>query len=187
MATRVDIVEVYAIAPAPKRIELICKNYHNFERIIEGRTAELRFNIIEEQEYNRRQARGDLGIRVQTSGMHSDIVYRQAVSEIEVERAIKDCDFSGGILDGTDHKEEFISDAHTLMRMKREYQLFNSQMAYLDDDEKRQFLCFLKKEKTIDDMADELGVQYHTVVRKMNRFKQIVKGETVRIIESGRR
>ena len=73
------------------------------------------------------------------------------------------------------------------MRMKREYQLFNSQMAYLDDEEKRQFLCFLKKEKTIDDMADELGVQYHTVIRKMNRFKQIVKGETVRIIECGRR
>jgi len=187
MATRVDIVEVYEIAPTPKRVELICKNYRNFEKIIEAGKSDLSFQIISEQEYNRRQAFGDLGVRVQSSSGHSDVVFKQVYTEIEVEKAIEECDFSGGILDDTDRKEEFISEAFTLRRMKKELGVFNRQMSFLDDDEKDQFICFLRKEKTIDDMADELGVQYHTVVRKMNKLKQIVKTQTIKKIEEGRR
>lgn len=187
MATKADIVEKYAVAPAGKRIEIIYKNYHNFERIIKGKVENLCFSITEDREYNRRKEIGDLGIRVQTSGHYSNPTCNTALNETTLFQAIMNCDFSDGILNGTDREEEYISDAFTLRKMRVEFNLFNRQMMYLDESEKEEFLVFLMKKKSIEDLADELGVQYHTVIRKMNRFKKIVKDETVKVIEKEER
>lgn len=187
MATRADIVQNYAVAPAAKRVELICKNFQNFEGIIDGRIAAMSFMILEEKAYNRRQDNGDLGVRVQTSGLYSNPTANIGTTEVELEKAIIECNFSDGILEGTDHEEEYILDALTLRRMRREYKLFVSQMAYLNEKERQQFMAFLKRARTIEDMAEELGVQYHSVIRKMNKLKQVVKAETIRVIETGRK
>lgn len=187
MATKADIVQKYAVAPAAKRVEIICKNYQNFEGIIEGKIAAMSFVITEEKAYYRKQEHGDLGVRVQSSGHYDDITANTAINELSIKKAIMECDFSDGILEGTDHEEDFIYDACTLMKMRREYELFKSQMAYLNEKERQLFTTFLSKKKTIDDLAEELGVQYHSVVRRMNKLKQVVKAETIKAIEMGRK
>ena len=128
MATKANIVQMYAESTPDKRIDIICKNYHNFEAIIKGKISALMFSIEEEKEFNRREGRGDLGIRVKTSGYHSDVTGDTGANETLLEKAIIECDFSGGILDGTDNEDKHIRDACTLNRMRREYNLFNSQI-----------------------------------------------------------
>ena len=65
-------------------------------------TEGLKYMIQNEKEYNRKSQLGDLGIRVQTSGLSSDKTSDAVVENVMMEEAIKACDFSGDILKGTD-------------------------------------------------------------------------------------
>ena len=68
MSGGANIVEQYAGADVPARIELLIKYYPNFIRLVEGYEQSLSFIIKEEKAYARKSAMGDLGVRVQTSG-----------------------------------------------------------------------------------------------------------------------
>ena len=101
------------------------------------------------------------------------------------EKAIIECDFSGGILDGTDDEDKHIRDACTLNRMRREYNLFNSQMGYLSSPQKKLLLEYLTREKSIEDLAEQEGIQYRSVQKKISEIKMIVKKATVNAMERG--
>lgn len=73
MVAKASIIEIYAKADAAGRVDIICKNYSNFIGIVDGYTEGLRYMIESEKAYNRKKNHGDLGVRVQTSGIHSDI------------------------------------------------------------------------------------------------------------------
>lgn len=73
MVAKASIIEIYAKADAAGRVDIICKNYSNFIGIVDGYTEGLRYMIENEKAYNRKKNHGDLGVRVQTSGIHSDI------------------------------------------------------------------------------------------------------------------
>ena len=80
MVAKASIIEIYARADAAGRVDIICKNYSNFIGIVDGYTEGLRYMIESEKAYNRKKNHGDLGVRVQTSGIHSDITAdRQSV------------------------------------------------------------------------------------------------------------
>ena len=68
MSGGANIVEQYAGADVPARIELLIKYYPNFIRLVEGYEQSLSFIIKEEKAYARKSVMGDLGVRVQTSG-----------------------------------------------------------------------------------------------------------------------
>ena len=116
--------------------------------------------IENEKAYNRRQPRGDLGVRVQTSGMHSDITADTAINNVITKEAIIDCDFSGDVLEGVDRGEEFQRDAYMLRSMRADFELFNRQLCILSGNESRIFRGYLSGEKDIGDIAEEEGIQY---------------------------
>ena len=116
--------------------------------------------IENEKAYNRRQPRGDLGVRVQTSGMHSDITAETAINNVITKEAIIDCDFSGDVLEGVDRGEEFQRDAYMLRSMRADFELFNRQLCILSGNESRIFRGYLSGEKDIGDIAEEEGIQY---------------------------
>ena len=70
MVAKASIIKNYAKADAAGKVDIICKNYSNFIGIVDGYTEGLCYMIENEKAYNRKQGRGDLGVRVQTSGMH---------------------------------------------------------------------------------------------------------------------
>ena len=80
MVAKASIIEIYARADAAGRVDIICKNYSNFIGIVDGYTEGLRYMIESEKAYNRKKNHGDLGVRVQTSGIHSDITADTAIS-----------------------------------------------------------------------------------------------------------
>lgn len=69
MVAKASIIEIYARADAAGRVDIICKNYSNFIGIVDGYTEGLRYMIESEKAYNRKKNHGDLGVRVQTSGI----------------------------------------------------------------------------------------------------------------------
>ena len=68
------------------------------------------------------------------------------------------CDFSGGVLDGTDRAEEFKQEAFTLQKMRADYDLFNSQLKILKPQERQLFVGFISREMDYGMIADEMAI-----------------------------
>lgn len=88
MVAKASIIEIYAKADAAGRVDIICKNYSNFIGIVDGYTDGLRYMIENEKAYNRKKSHGELGVRVQSSGIHSDITADTAISNVITRDAI---------------------------------------------------------------------------------------------------
>ena len=183
MVARASIIKNYAKADAAGKVDIICKNYPNFIGIVEGYTEGLCYMIENEKAYNRKQSRGDLGVRVQTSGMYSDITADTAISNVITKDAIIACDFSGDVLEGVDRVEEFQRDAYTLRRMRTDFELFNSQLCRLGKNESRIFRDYLSGEKDIGDIAEEEGIQYESAAQKVRRAKVKIKVQMIGFLE----
>ena len=139
--------------------------------------------IESEKAYNRKKNHGDLGVRVQTSGIHSDITADTAISHIITREAIIACDFSGDVLEGVDRSEKYQRDAYTLRRMRADYELFNQQLCILGRNELRIFRGYLSGEKDIGEIAEEEGIQYESAAQRVRRAKVKIKLQMVGFLE----
>lgn len=88
MSGGANLVEQYAGADVPARIELLIKYYPNFIRLVEGYEQSLSFIIKEEKAYARKSVMGDLGVRVQTSGT-GDPTAKAAIENVMIMEAIQ--------------------------------------------------------------------------------------------------
>lgn len=183
MVAKASIIEIYARADAAGRVDIICKNYSNFIGIVDGYTEGLRYMIESEKAYNRKKNHGDLGVRVQSSGIHSDITADTAISNVITRDAIIACDFSGDVLAGVDRGEKYRKDAYTLRRMRADYELFNQQLCILGRNELRIFRGYLSGEKDIGEIAEEEGIQYESAAQKVRRAKVKIKVQMVGFLE----
>lgn len=172
MATGARVIQIYKKSSNRERLDLICDNYNRIENILKADVNGMLLLIIEDKASMKRQEKGDLGVRVQSSGIPSDPTGTQGDNEIMLEEAILKCDFSDGIIAGIDH-EYFIkerADAHRLIR--RDLGKFREQLDCLQDDEREFFLPYITKAKCIDDMAEELGISYNSTQRRISRIKR---------------
>ena len=177
-----SIVNRYAKADTSGRVDIICSHYAVFIGIIESSVDGLVFLIEDEKINARRAEKLALGGRVQTSG-HSDPTGNTVAGEDEIRRAIIECDFSGGVLEESSRRNEFIKEAYLLDDMRRHYFLFNKQLSRLSDKEKSYFVPYLKGNKGYIDMANELGVEVDTAVQMVHRTKMKIKSQMVSYLE----
>ena len=180
--TEKNLIRVYTGATSEKRIDIIIKNYTKFIGIVDGYTDGLRYMIECEKESSHRQSAGDLGVRVQTGGMTSDPTARKAINNVITREALINCDFSGNVLDGVDQAEVYIRDAYILRDMRKDYNLFNSQLGILGT-EKETFTKYLLKEKTISDIAEDQGITYESARQQMQKIKVRMKKQVKRFMD----
>ena len=173
-----NLIKKYVDATAEKRVDIIIKNYARFIGIVDGYTEGLRYMIECEKESNSRQDIGELGVRVQIGGRISDPTAKKAIRNVLTRDAIINCDFSGDVMDGVDHAEVYIRDAYVLRDMRKDYNLFNSQLGILGT-ERELFLKFINKEKTLSDIADEQGITYESMQQRMQKNKTKVKRQVI--------
>lgn len=99
--------------------------------------------------------------------------------------ALIECDFSGDVLDGVDKPDAYIRDAYVLRNMRKDYDLFNSQLGILGR-EQDMFVRYLRKESTIGDLAEERCVTYETVQQNLIKIKRKLKAQLVAFMEGDR-
>ena len=183
MATKANIIKVYAQADSSKKVDIIIRYYSNFMGIVESYTDGLRYMIENEKAFNRQTNRGELGVRVQAKGNHSDITGNSAVASVMTREALVACDFSGDVLEGVDRGEKYRKDAYTLRRMRADYELFNQQLCILGRNELRIFRGYLSGEKDIGEIAEEEGIQYESAAQRVRRAKVKIKLQMVGFLE----
>lgn len=175
METKAEIIRRYADADPPARVDLICRYYSRIDGIIESIIGNMVYIIWEEREKNKRESLGDLGVRVQSGGAAEDPTGNHAIFNIEIERAIRNCDFSDGILKGVDHEQEIISEAYILRDMKKMHDLYHNQLRGLNETDKSLYTRYLTQEITLSEIADLHGIDYYSAAKKMQRIRQTIR------------
>ena len=173
-----NLIKIYVDASSAKRVDIIIKHYTDFIGIVDGYTEGLRYMIECEKESNSHRGIEDLGVRVKTSGSTSDSTAKKAIRNVMTREALINCDFSGDVMDGVDRAEEFIRDAYLLRDMRKDYELFNRQLSILGT-EKETFEKYLRREKTLIDIAEEQGITYESAQQKIHRIRLRVKNQVV--------
>ena len=173
-----NLLKIYVDASSAKRVDIIIKHYTDFLGIVDGYTEGLRYMIECEKDSNSHRELGDLGVRVQTGGTTSDPTAKKAIRNVMTREALINCDFSGDVMEGVDRAEEFIRDAYLLRDMRKDYELFNRQLSILGT-EKETFEKYLRREKTLIDIAEEQGITYESAQQKIHKIRLRVKKQVV--------
>ena len=109
-------------------------------------------------------------------------VYTGATSEKRIDIIIKNYTKFIGIVDGVNQAEVYIRDAYILRDMRKDYNLFNSQLGILGT-EKETFTKYLLKEKTISDIAEDQGITYESARQQMQKIKVRMKKQVKRFMD----
>ena len=164
------LFENYAKSTPSEKVNLIMKNYSEFLNLVDVHTDGLLYMIEAEKESIWQKEKGELGVRVQAGGGPGDPTATLAIRHVMTKEALIKCDFSGGVLDGVANAEAFKSDAYTLWKMRQDYMLFKDQLVILGAD-KELFEKYLRKEKTLTEIAEEQHILYESAQQKMNRMR----------------
>lgn len=177
MAVRANIIEIYEGSNSRKRVSLIIKHYSYWEGIIEGCIENMVEDIRDEIRCNRRDAYGDLGVRVQTSGT-SNPVESQVISETIIEEAIRSCYFPDNLLKDTDNSDKYIREAFTIRAIQEDINTFNRQFKFLDDEERQDVKDYITKKKTVSDFGEKWAVEDTTAYKRIEKLVAIVRDQT---------
>lgn len=177
-----NLIRLYKHSSPEKRVDIIIRNYTRFMGIVESYIDGLRYMMECERESTKAKVSDNLGVRVQTSGRKSDPTAKDTIRNVLTRDAIRNCDFSDGVLEGISHADVFIQNAYILRDMRNDYDLFNSQLGILGI-EKEMFIKYIRKETTLSAIAEERGISYETVQQKMVKIKKQIKRQMVGFME----
>jgi len=168
--TNSEFITMYAKATSSERVDMIMRRYPEFLDLVEGCTDGLLYIIETEKDYIWQKEKGELGVRVQTGTGPSDPTATLAIRRIMTKAALIDCDFSGGVLDSVVCGEELKRKACILREMRQDYALFKSLLVVLGPN-RQLFEQYLRKEKTLTEIAEEQHILYESAQQKMNRMR----------------
>ena len=100
-----DIITVYRMADCEERLEIVFDNFSNFPKMIRKMQKITQYKIKAEKEYIRSHAKGELGVRVQTSGL-SDTTANEAIANVMLEEAFTSGEVTDGLLSGIENAEQ---------------------------------------------------------------------------------
>ena len=182
MSGGANIVEQYAGADVPARIELLIKYYPNFIRLVEGYEQSLSFIIKEEKAYARKSVMGDLGVRVQTSGT-GDPTAKAAIENIMIMEAIQ----KGNLENVTSELDEQVvmkyqREVVIIQNMREDYQILRNQFFYLEPEDVDSFEKYLQCGRHTEKLAYELDIKPEALKMQMCRIKKVVFEQTSSIL-----
>lgn len=177
------IIRRYAEAKLELKVDIICKYYPQIDGIVNARIAGLKYIIWEERERNKRAEYGVLGVRIQSGRDYSDPTADKACVCADLENAIRSCTFSENLLEGIEHPEKIIAEAHILREMEVVRHLYDLQIACLREEDRILYQRYLNREMTITDIASSCHICYHSAVKKISRIKKNVQCGVLEILE----
>ena len=182
MATRaIRIVDEYATSDIKRRIDIILENYPNFLEIMDGYEESLKFLIINERKAARRRNMGELGVRVQTSGI-SDKTANEAIERVMLSEAIESGNMDKELKD-IECPEEYRREAGIINEMRDDYMLLKAQIKTLPWCEFRVMDSYLNGEHDLVKLSEELNTSYEGVKSRLKRGRNRIRKTTAVYLE----
>ncbi len=168
----VNIVTKYTNGNSKVRIGIIFHNYPYFPKLIEGYKEGLIHEITTQTMYNKRRENGDLGIRIQSSGHHSDMTANAAIENVMIGNLLDEGVLSEDILEYVDDRQETTQKIIIYLMMKGEYNVIQAQMESVYGLDKEILIPYMTKQKNVYEIADEVGIEPDSVRKRIYRIKK---------------
>ena len=143
-----DLIGSYRTADPQGRLEIVFANYHIFPKVIRKMEKKTQYKIKAEREYIRSHAKGELGVRVQTSNL-SDTTADEAIANVTLEETFTTGVVEEGMLRGIDNASEYEADIRIISIMKDDYELIEECVEDLDDEDCQLMKALLVQRKFI--------------------------------------
>ncbi|MBE5837938.1 hypothetical protein [Butyrivibrio sp.] len=177
-----NIVDQYIVADDEARVDIILDNYPGFKRKLDGYVSSLSARIQRERASNRRRELGDLGVRVQTSGV-SNPTKNEACTHAEIEEAINNGDWMTA-LKGSDDVLGRRAIVETIGEMRYHYTVVCGMVDGLDDNDYVVFTKYLDTHMTYDELADFFKSTHESVKSRIYRSRASVKQWAIPLMKS---
>ena len=178
MNTGAAVISEYQEYSYKKRIDFILKNYCGIEEYIKGYEEILCDSIMVDRLVDCRDGYGDIGVRVQTS-YTGDSTAMTAVERSTILEKMSEKALTRHISDDPVLNKEAV----TLRTMKRDLGFVNRAIRMLPGRDSRELGQLLSHEKTIDDVAEEKGIQYESAKMHIYRTRLKVKERALEFME----
>lgn len=155
-----------------KRFEFLYENYSIMKILIKDYKEDLITDVIEMKLYNRRAELGEPGVRIQVSRSHSSPTERQAINHMTIEKAVEEGFLDDDFFEGIDNRDEMIRRVTVYQYVCADYEVFSKKLHTLDPIEQRVLKPYLLREKTMNDLATDLGIDYRSAVKKIYRIRK---------------
>nr|MDN4743861.1 hypothetical protein [Lachnospiraceae bacterium C1.1] len=164
---------------------MIFRNYVNFEHLLDLYGKAISSKIIAAKNGRHRNTAEELGVRIQTSFI-GDMTCETAVSNVSIEADIRAGNYHRGLLEDMDEEDSlmFSRELVTLQVMRDEFELVSTEVERLKPSEKKVFIPYIMKEKTIQEIADDRNIEYdytHSVLICLSLLGYYIHGNLGKI------
>ena len=157
-------------------------NYAVFPKIIRKAEKKIQYKIKSEKEYLRSHARGELGVRVQTSGT-SDPTFNEAATNIMIEDAFKTGEVDKGLIKGIKDASLYEDEIRLVSIMRMDFELLEEIIEDLDESDSKIMKQYLLEGRLFKEIADDEGRTYEAIKKRMERIRAEIREEILECLE----
>ena len=172
-----------------EKVSFLCEHYYKMERLISDYRDELIAEVLEQKEFSRRGSDEGIGVRIMVSfGRKTDTTSGMAMKRVEVSEAIDRGLLDESFFEGVDNPEEVIRKVIVYHVVNEGFKTFSRRLEELKPSDREIIIPYLRREKRLCDLANDLNIEYHSAVRKIIRMKKRLEkemGDCVVSVEGG--
>ncbi|MBQ9489458.1 MAG: sigma-70 family RNA polymerase sigma factor [Lachnospiraceae bacterium] len=173
MRKKADGIEKYEGADIMQRITFLCDHYAVMESMISNFREELISDVMDQKASSHRGEEEGLGVRIQVAFYrNSDPTANQGISRSVIAKSIDEGYLDEDFFEGTEDREGLVRKITSYHMVNREYHRFANKLSEMDPRDRVVFLPYIKREKSLDDIAEELMIGYDSVVKRICRIKE---------------
>lgn len=161
----------YRLSPK-KRIDLIITNYDCFPAMCKDYERNLSEWIKDCRAKAKRDAIGDLGVRIQAGNSRFSVTEIHALENMEIEKMLADGDIDS--CENLEDYEEILRGVKELQLMLKEYKDLKSKISTLHVRERGPFENYICRKCRSTELSEELQINFDSVRKKMYRIKKKV-------------
>lgn len=167
----INIDEYIGGAPE-EQFDFIYTHFSIIKNLLTDYREDLIDEVIEQKAYNRRAANGDLGVRVQISIGINNPTEKQAISHTMIEKAITSGILDEDFFEDTDNPEDLVKKVTCYHAVNEDVKTFTKKLESMEQRDQKILKPYLTGQKSMSDLADEMGIDYRSAVKHVYRVKK---------------
>ena len=189
MGRTAELFDEYEKWSTAQKVCFLCDHYYVMERLISNYREALIAEVMEQKEFSHRGENEGTGVRIQVSfGRKTDTTAGTAMKRMAVSEAIEKGWLDESFFEGMDDPEEVIRKVTVYHVISEGYKAFSKRLDEMKPGDREIVMPYLRREKRLCDLANELKIEYQSAVKKINRIKKRLEremGDCVVSVEGG--
>ncbi len=172
MESKHNFIGSYLDKSPKERIYHLLDHYRDFDQYRDNYKDTVINLMVAMSEYNNRSKREDLGIRVQTSKGTSDITAAKAIERVALEECFEQMRVTKELFPNPDELGLISTAVYEWDLMGKEFDILAGFINLMRPDERNLFLPYIRREKRVAEIADELRLEWESANKRVYRIRK---------------